>query len=104
MEAADVGGPPGEAGEGDVEAGGELVAERGPGGGDVAAPDEGGVFLAAGPGAADEVDDGGLAGGELAAVEGGGVGAGVEVADAEGGAEVVAVVVEVVGGVFGCWW
>lgn len=100
MEAADISGKPREAADGHVQSSAELVAEAAPAAGDIAGPDEGAVFLAAGPGAADEADDLLLARGLHAFVEGAGVVGGVEVADAEVGAEVVAVVVEVVDGVF----
>ncbi len=101
MKTTDIRRPPRQSGDAHVKARGQLVAEAGPGRGNVAAPDEGAVLLAAGPGAADQVDDVLLALGLHALVKGAGVLPRVEVADAEHGAEVVAVVVKVVDGVFG---
>ena len=101
MEAADVGGEPGDPGHPHVDAGGDLAAVVLEGGVDVAGPHEGAVPLAARPGAAHEVDDLVLAGRALPLVEGAREHLRVEVADLGVGAEVVAEVVEVVDAVFG---
>ncbi len=68
---------------------------------DIARPYEGAVFLAAGPGAADEVDRVPLPRGDHAVVEGLRVHGGVDVPDLEVRAEVIPVVVEVVDRVLG---
>ena len=56
MEAADVGGPPRDARDAHVQPGAYLHAEEFPVAADVAAPHQGTVALAAGPGAAHQVD------------------------------------------------
>src|SRR5690606_40055839 len=55
---------PGDAGHPHVDARGDLAAQVGEGGADVPRPGQGAVALAAGPGAADEVDHLLLAGGD----------------------------------------
>ena len=99
VEAADVRGPPGDAGDAHVQPGGELVAEALKAGVDVAAPHQGAVLLRARPGAPQQVDDVLLALGLHAVEEGLGVKQGVAVAHLGVGPQVVAVVVKVVGGV-----
>src|SRR5690606_5794415 len=86
----------GDASDAHVDAGGDLPAQVGEGRADVTGPGQGAVALAARPRAAYEVDHLVLAGGPLPLVEGPGVQLRVEVADLDVGAEVVAVVVEVV--------
>ena len=67
---------------------------------DVAGPDEGAVTLAASPGATHEIDDGVLARLTLAVEEGARVELWVDVANLQDWTVVVAVLLEVVGGVF----
>ena len=92
-EAAGVGVPVGDAGGGEVEAGGDLTAEGVPVAGDVSGPGDGGVALLAGVGGAGEEDDAFTVGeGALALVDAGGVHERVGVEDlcagAGGGLEV----------------
>ena len=99
-EAADVRGPPGDAGKAHVQPGADLLAQGGEVGVHVAGPDERAVAGAAGPGAAQEVDDLLLSLALHALVEGAGVGLGIEVAGLGHGPGIVAVVVKVIGAVF----
>ena len=102
LEAAHVGGEPGDAGHAHMDAAGDLRLEVVERGAHVAAPDQGAVTLGAHPRAAGEVHDVSLASlGQLAFVEAAVVFARVDVAGGDVRAGPVTVVAEIVGAVFG---
>src|SRR6202041_1040142 len=97
LEAADVGGPPRDAGQADVEAGRDLAAQGVEGGIDVAGPDHGSVPLAAGPGGPAQAKDLLLALGPHPVVEPLGVQHRIDVVHLRARAEVVAEVLRLLG-------
>lgn len=101
MKAPNIRRPPGDTRNAHIQARGELVPERRPRRGDIAAPNEGAVFLTPRPCAPEQVDDIRLPGPLHALVERPRVLLGERVPDLHVAAGVVAVDVEVVDGVLG---
>lgn len=101
MKAPNIRRPPGDPRNAHIQARGELVPERRPRRGNVAAPNEGAVFLAPRPRAPQQIDDIRLPGPLHALVERPRVLLGERVPDLHVAAGVVAVDVEVVDGVLG---
>lgn len=99
VKTADVRCPPGDTGKAHVQSRRQLVPHTLEAGGDVPGPDQRAVFLAARPGAAEEVDDILLPLLLLALVERLRVPHGIEVADAQIGSLVVAVIIKIIGGI-----